>query len=331
MGQEAPREGRVLFGTAGNSRSFYASGCKTSLEAPSFLRKRGLDVYELAFGRGIWLQEKDHAAFRAEAEKNHVTLSVHAPYFINLANPDREKILRSFGYLLGAVRAADGIGAAEVVVHVGSGMRQERGEALRHVRENLSEALTRMAEEGLSGVALCPETMGKPGQIGDLEEILSLCEGDERLLPCVDFAHLHALSRGGLDSREAFARVLDTLERRLGKERAQRTHMHFSAIQYGGAGEIRHLTFGEAGGGPRFELLSPELAERGFRGLLICECAGTQAEDAKAMQDRYEADLARIRAGNLMERTKQHAGRQEDGTPGAETAADPGGSTSPDL
>ena len=298
MDPNQPAAGRVRFGTAGNSDSFSAHGHKTTVEAPAFIRQRGLDAYELAFGRGVFLRPDRAEALRAEAEKNGVTLSVHAPYYINLANPDRDKILRSFGWLLDAARAAAGAGAEEMVLHLGSGVGQERREALGHTERNLREAIARMEDEGLGGVRLCPETMGRPGQIGSLEEILYYCEKDERLIPCVDFAHLHAITQGGLDSREAFARVLDRLEKALGTERARRTHLHFSAIQYGASGEIRHRTFAEEGYGPDFGLLAPELAERGFSGILICECAGTQAEDAKAMRDMYDDCLERCRAAS---------------------------------
>ena len=318
MDPNQPAAGRVRFGTAGNSDSFSAHGHKTTVEAPAFIRQRGLDAYELAFGRGVFLRPDRAEALRAEAEKNGVTLSVHAPYYINLANPDRDKILRSFGWLLDAARAAAAAGAAEMVVHLGSGMGQDRQTALERTGTNLRESMARMEDEGLSGVRLCPETMGRPGQIGDLEEILRYCEKDERLLPCVDFAHLHALSRGGLDSREAFARVLDRLEERLGPDRARRSHLHFSAIQYGASGEIRHRTFAEEGFGPDFGLLAPELAERGYCGILICECAGTQAEDAKTMRNLYDDCLERYRAAPGRPSAAKALGGKGDGNNDAE-------------
>ncbi len=69
-------------------------------------------------------------------------------------------------------------------------------------------------------------------------------------------------------------------------DKAKQMHIHFSAIEYGAKGEIRHRVFGE-GFGPDFSLLAPLLYQRGYEGVLICESRGTQAEDAQTMKKRY--------------------------------------------
>lgn len=74
-----------------------------------------------------------------------------------------------------------------------------------------------MDSEGLSGVRICPEVMGKINQLGDLEEVLFFCGVDERFLPCVDFGHLNSRTQGSLQTTEAFAAVLDNIEARAGK------------------------------------------------------------------------------------------------------------------
>ena len=63
--------------------------------------------------------------------------------------------------------------------------------------------------QGFGHIALCPETMGKINQLGDLDEVLELCTLDERLIPCIDFGHLYARSLGGGRRAEAFGRMLD--------------------------------------------------------------------------------------------------------------------------
>ena len=142
---------------------------------------------------------------------------------------------------------------------------------------------------GLSQVHLCPETMGRPSQIGDLKETRAFCLRDERLIPCIDFAHLHALGHGALNTTEDFAAVLDAIEAALGLERARRMHVHFSTIEFGPAGEKRHRTFADEKFGPRFEHLAPLLKERGYAPRIICECHGTMAEDAKTMMEMFQA------------------------------------------
>jgi len=140
-------------------------------------------------------------------------------------------------------------------------------------------------DEGLSNVHICPEVMGKINQLGTLEEVMTLCGVDERLIPCVDFGHLNARTFGSLKNAEDFGRALDIIENSLGSERAKRFHIHFSKIQYTeNGGEKCHLTFEDQIYGPDFEPLAEEMAKRGMTPVVICESAGTQAEDAAAMK-----------------------------------------------
>ncbi len=277
----------MRFGPAGNGELFYQKGYKSSVQAPKWLEENGLTAYEVPCGRGVRLSQETAEKIRNEAEAYHIAVSVHAPYFINFANPDPQKRENSFRYLLEAVRAADWLGGERVILHVGAVMKLERSLALENCAVGLKEAYRRMDEEGLGHICLCPETMGKRSQIGDLDEILNICLLDDRMLPCVDFAHLHALTQGGYASPEAFAEALDTIEERLGIERARQMHMHFSAIEYTAAGEKRHHTFAESEYGPQFENLGPLLRERGYCGTVICECAGTQVEDAVSMRNIF--------------------------------------------
>ena len=281
----------IRFGPAGNSDSFYAQGYKASWQAPAWLRAMGLNAYEYSFGRGVQLKEDMADKIAGYARENDIAVSAHAPYFINLANSDPEKREGSFRYIIDSARLVTLLGGDRVVVHVGAMMKLEREEAIQHCREGLREAYRRLDDLGLSQVHLCPETMGRPSQIGDLKETLAFCLMDERLIPCIDFAHLHALGHGALNSTEDFAAVLDAIEATLGLERARMMHVHFSTIEFGSAGEKRHRTFADEKFGPRFELLAPLLKERCYEPRVICECHGTMAEDAKTMMGIYQGSI----------------------------------------
>ena len=279
----------IRFGPAGNSDSFYDQGYKHSWQAPGWLRTMGLNAYEYSFGRGVALKEDTAALICVKARENDVAVSAHAPYFINLANPDPDKREASFRYILDSARLTHCLGGDRVVVHVGAQLKLSREEALNNCRDGLREAYRRLEEAGLSQIRLCPETMGRPSQIGDLTETLAFCRMDERLIPCVDFAHLHALGQGALQSEADFAKVLDAVENAVGLQRAQSMHVHFSTIEYTLAGEKRHRTFAESAYGPRFSHLAPLLLARGYEPRIICECHGTMAEDAARMRKIYEA------------------------------------------
>lgn len=286
----------IRFGPSGNSDSFYSQGYTSSLQAPAYLKKMGLNAFEYSFGRGVSLSLETAEQLGQAMKQENIALSVHAPYYINLANPDPEKRQASLRYILDSALRADKMQADRVVVHVGSPMKMERQTALENCRDGLLSAQNVLDENGLSHIHLCPECMGKKGQIGDLEETISFCLLEDRFIPCLDFAHIHALHQGRLNTKADFEEVLDISEAVLGRKRMQTMHVHFSTIEYTAAGEKRHRTFAEEEFGPRFRHLAPLLAERGYEPRIICECRGTQAEDAAEMKNIWKKHATKIPA-----------------------------------
>ena len=190
-----------LFGPAGNADAF---PYKSSVDAPRWLKEIGLDCYEYQCGKGVNIREETARKLGAAARDAGIALSLHAPYFINLANPEPESLKKTIGYILSACQAADWMGATRIVVHTGALMKRTRREALDIALTSMGEVLKAWEGAGYSHIALCPETMGKLGQLGDLTEVLELCRLDDRLIPCVDFGHLYARSLGELTGPEAW-------------------------------------------------------------------------------------------------------------------------------
>lgn len=276
----------IKFGPSGNSDIFYEQGYKRSHEAPAWLRAMGLDAYEYSFGRGVRIKHDTAAAIRAQAEENGITMSVHAPYYINFASADDEKIEKSIGHLVRSAEAASWLGAKRVVFHPGVA-GEDRLRSCERIRETLPAALEAVYKTS-PDIILCPETMGKTGQIGDLEETLSFCMLDSSMLPCIDFGHLYARSLGEIQGREHYIHVLDSIERELGAVRAGSFHIHFSRIEYTAKGEKRHWTYADTQFGPDFTPLAQLLAERGLGPTVICESKGTMAEDAAVFKKEYQ-------------------------------------------
>ena len=278
------------FGPAGNAESF---PYKSSADAPRWLKEIGLDCYEYQCGKGVNVGEATARKIGLAAVEHGISLSLHAPYFINLANPDPESLQKTVGYITSACLAADQMGAKRVVIHSGALMKRTRREALDTALYSIKEVLKACDDAGFSHMTLCPETMGKINQLGDLDEVLELCNVDERLIPCVDFGHLYARSLGADEGAEACCRMLDRMAEVLGEERASRFHSHFSHIEFTpNGGESRHLTFADDGGyGPDWAPLAAEVARRGWSPTFICESAGTQAEDALTMKRIYQEAL----------------------------------------
>ena len=283
----------AIFGPAGNAEDF---PYKSSADAPKWLREIGLDCYEYQCGKGVHVGEDTARKVGLAAVGHGITLSLHAPYFINLANPDPEALQKTIGYITGACLVADWMGAGRVVIHSGALMKRTRREAQDIALRSLKEVITACDGAGFSHITLCPETMGKINQLGDLDEVLELCTLDQRLIPCVDFGHLYARSLGADQGTEACERMLDRMEEVLGPERASRFHSHFSHIEFTpNGGEKCHRTFGDDGGyGPDWAPLAQAVARRGWSPTFICESAGTQAGDALAMKKIYQNFLHNI-------------------------------------
>ena len=182
------------------------------------------------------------------------------------------------------------MGAGRVVIHSGALMKRTRREAMDIAVPSLREVLHACDGAGYGHIALCPETMGKLNQLGDLDEVLELCTLDARLVPTVDFGHLYARSLGELEGHEACARMLDRIQAVLGADRARRFHSHFSKIEFTPkGGEKMHLTFDQQAFGPDPAPLMQEVARRGWSPTFICESAGTQASDALTMKRLYQS------------------------------------------
>lgn len=278
----------IHFGPAGNSESFYAAGYKASVQMPGYLQQLGLNAYEYQCGKGVRVSDSLAASLKKKSQEHGITLSLHAPYYINFANPEEEKQKNTIDYVLQSCETAKKMGASRVVAHTGALMKMTREEALGHAKKLLRRTLDAVDACGLGDIHVCPETMGKINQLGDLKEVLELCQLDDRLLPTIDFGHLNARTLGGLTKKEEMAAVLDAIEDKLGHDRLKVFHSHFSKIAYTKGGEKCHLTFEDMEYGPEFFPLAELIYERGLEPTFICESAGTQTEDALAMKEMYE-------------------------------------------
>lgn len=284
----------IHFGPSGNSDSFYSQGYKHTVEVFQWIADMGLDAYEYSFGRGVRLRRETAQAIGQKAAEAGVVLSVHAPYYINLATEEPDKAEANVRYLTESSEAAVWMGARRVVFHAGSQGAGKREEAFARIKTSLAAAVKELKSKGLWEVELCPETMGRIKQIGDLDEVIELCGIDERIVPAIDFGHLHARGKGAINSEEDYARILDRLEQGLGGYKARRFHVHFSRIEYTAAGEKAHRTFADKEFGPDFRPLAKLIAERGLEPTIICESKGTMAEDAADMKKQYTEELEKL-------------------------------------
>ncbi len=277
----------IKFGPSGNDEEFYAAGYKHSEQSALYVKNKGLDCFEYSFGRGVNMGEGKAISIGEAFRQADVEISVHAPYFINFANPDDEMAQKSYNYVLDSARVLKLLGGNRLVFHPATQGKMERDAAVALCEERLKILRDYIYLNGLEDVKFCPETMGKHAQIGTVEEITRFCLIDKIYTPCVDFGHINAREHGSLNTVADYKERLSYMISELGYERMDGFHVHFSKIQYGAKGEIKHLTFDDTVYGPTFEPLAVALRELNLHPYIVSESAGTQSRDALTMKNIY--------------------------------------------
>lgn len=278
----------VKFGPSGNSQVFYDAGYKSSIDAPKFLNNYGLECYEYSFGRGFTIKPETAKLLGEEAVKNNILISVHAPYYINLANENPETLPKNINYIMKSLDYLRLFNGKKCVFHSGSQNKLSREDALKNLFNQLDEVLKAYYNGNYTDMFLCPETMGKSQQIGTVKEILDICSMDKCLIPTFDFGHINAVTCGGLKTIDDYRKIIDDCFDKLGEFKTKNMHIHFSKIEYTDKGEVKHLTLEDTKYGPDFEPLAKLINEYNLTPTIICESKGTMMEDAKRLKQTYE-------------------------------------------
>ncbi len=204
---------KLIFGTAGVPRSTKASNSTAGIER---VRELGLDCMELEFVQGVRMSEKGAGNVLETARRENIALSVHAPYYINLNSSEEEKLKASMERIYQSARIGSLCGAESIVLHAAFYQKSSREAVYENVSKALKELAEQLRDEDIPAV-LRPETMGKRTQFGTLEEVLSLSEEIEGVMPCLDFSHMHA-REGKENSYPEFMAILSKVEDALGRK-----------------------------------------------------------------------------------------------------------------
>ena len=277
----------MIFGTAGIPLSCPE---RDSREGIAFVRKLGLDAFEFEFVHSARMSQEKAEACGNAAKENKVTLSAHAPYYINLCSVEPETVAASKVRILDTLQIMQNAGGGRVVVHTGYYGKLDKKIAYEMAKENYLDVLDSMKKEGMKNAVLAPETTGRPSAFGNLEELYTLSSeiGFEQFKPTIDFAHLHARANGAMNAKKDFDTVFETIMGLVGKPGLQQLHCHFAGIQYSIKGEVRHLTIDAKS--PDFSLLAQSLVDNKCSGTIISESPNIET-DALAMKKEYEKIL----------------------------------------
>lgn len=216
-----------------------------SVGAVQFSNSIGLNALELGWVQAVRVSVETCALINEAASQADVAISVHAPYYINL-NADDEEWPKSRQRLMDAAHYGNLAGATDIIFHPGSYFEKPADEVLKIAIPRLAGCLDELRAAG-NPVTLRPETMGKSAMLGSLEDTIEMGRVIPGVLPCIDFAHLHARPGDGtMNSYDEWRARLEMYANALGEAALKRLHIHLSGIEYGPKGEKNHLPVAES-------------------------------------------------------------------------------------
>ncbi|MBI4441215.1 TIM barrel protein [Candidatus Woesearchaeota archaeon] len=232
----------LRFGTAGIPLSTPQPNTINGIKRVAAL---GLGCMELEFVQSVNIGQETAQLVKTAAEQENVVLTCHGPYYVNLNAVEQKKREQSKQRMVTASRRAWECGAWSIAFHLGFYLGGQKEKVYHVVKAELQDVSNVLHDEGIA-IGLRAETTGKPTQFGDVDELLQLSAEIEGVLPCIDFAHLHARSGGKFNTHDEFSEVLSKVENTLGKEGLKTMHIHMAGIAYSEKGERHHLELAES-------------------------------------------------------------------------------------
>lgn len=245
------------------------------------LRDMELDGMELEFVHGVRMSD-EHRNFVKEMSKNFV-ITAHGPFYINLNSKEEDKIDASVQRIIDTASVASQAGAFSITYHAAFYMGADKETVFNQVKTQTKRIIEVLDREKID-VWVRPETTGKGTQWGDVDEIIRLSKEFEKVLPCIDFSHLHARSAGEYNTYDEFSRVLEKLGKEVGQHAVDNFHGHLAGIEYTAKGEKQHLNLEESD--MNYKDLLKVMKEFGVKGALVCESPNIET-DCRLLKDYY--------------------------------------------
>ncbi|MEM4511285.1 MAG: TIM barrel protein, partial [Nanopusillaceae archaeon] len=239
-----------------------------------------LEGFEMEFVYGIKLREDEAKKISEYVKEKGIILTAHAPYFINLNAIEKSKREKSIQMIVDTAKKAWLSGGYSIVFHPGWYMKSAKEEAYFRVKEGIERVVKILKDFGIE-IWIRPETMEGEKKFGNLEEVIRLSKEIENVLPAIDFAHLRYRYKN--KDINFFREILEIIEKELGKEALENSHIHMSGIKMDKAGT--HLNLEESDM-PWKEILLL-LKEFNVKGIIISESPNIEG-DAILMMNYYK-------------------------------------------
>lgn len=263
----------MLFGTVGTPVST-PKNPGGSIGAISRLKEICLGALELGWVQSVRISEEKCLEIKNHSSNLNIQLSVHAPYFINL-NANDEEWPKSRQRLMDAAHYGNLAGATDIIFHPGSYFEHPPADVLKIAIPRLQDCVSELRSSGNLTI-LRPETMGKQAMLGSFEDALLMSKEVDGVLPCLDFAHLHARpGDGSVNTTSEWLKIIDQYQSTLGDDSLKHLHIHLSGIEYTAKGEKNHLPLKES------DLLVEEL----LRTLKGANCSGRILSESPILEE----------------------------------------------
>jgi len=201
------------------------------------------------------------------------------------AGIEKEKVEASKKRILDSARILQLCGGWSVCYHPGFYQKSTKEEAFKNVKKNIADLLQKAKDEGID-VWIRTETTGKATQFGTYTELLKISAEFDKMMPVIDFSHVHARNNGIYNTYDEFSKILQEVENYLGKKGLENMHIHVSGIAYGEKGEKHHLELDESD--MNYKDLMRALKDFKCAGVVICESPNIES-DAMLLQTTYQA------------------------------------------
>lgn len=246
------------------------------------LDTHNLDGLEVEFVHGVRYSDTTRKFI---LDRNNKLITHHGPYYINLNAKEEEKIEASIKRVLDTARAGADLGAYSITYHAAFYLGDSSETVTKKMIERHQKIIEILDKENID-IWVRPETTGKKSQWGTLDEIIELSKNCKNVLPCIDFAHIHARENGQFNTYDEFCKILDTLSKNLGQVALDNFHGHMAGIEYGPKGEKKHLIFEEADF--NYKDLLKALKKFDVKGAIVCESPNIEV-DTKIIKDYYSS------------------------------------------
>jgi len=167
---------------------------------------------------------------------------VHAPYIVNLANPDIEKQQFAIQFLTEELIRTTGLGANVMILHPGNHLNRGCEYGIELIAQGINQL--HRNTQGDSTIIAIESMSGKGTEVGktfeELQAIIDLIEDKNRIGVCLDSCHLHD---AGYDVQTGFSQVIDEFDRVIGIDKLQVFHLNDSK-NIRGVAKDRHANIG---------------------------------------------------------------------------------------